>query len=64
MNCETANDLLEKLKNGELSEVLIKKEDFLSFRAQLVKREDFKHFHGVAKHGGVTVYSYLEEERS
>lgn len=64
MNHELAIELLDKLKTGELNEVTVKKEDFLSFREQLVKRPDFKHFHGTAKHGGITTYKYLQEERS
>lgn len=64
MNKELVNELLDKLKNGEISELTIKKEDFLSFREQLVSRNDFKHFRGIAKHGGLTIYHYLEDERS
>ncbi|WP_042349125.1 hypothetical protein [Bacillus massiliigorillae] len=64
MNKEQAEELLEKLKLGEISEFTVSKEDFLTFREQLVKRSDFKHFRGNAKHGGVTTYTYLEEARS
>ncbi|MBD3106922.1 hypothetical protein IEO70_00835 [Bacillus sp. AGMB 02131] len=64
MSIELANELLEKLSKGELSEIQVTKEDFLSFREQLVKREDFKHYRGIAKHGGLTTYVYLEEARS
>ncbi|MGN1402193.1 MAG: hypothetical protein ACI4XL_11910 [Bacillus sp. (in: firmicutes)] len=64
MNRETAIQLLEQLKAGELTEVRISKEDFLSFREQLVKREDFKHFRGDAQHGGETIYTYLKEPRN
>ncbi|MEH6940282.1 hypothetical protein [Bacillus sp. JJ722] len=64
MNKEEAKELLEKLKLGEISEFTVSKEDFLDFREQLVKRSDFKHFRGVAKHGGTTIYTYLEVARS
>ena len=64
MNKELANELLEKLANGDLSELHVTKEDFLSFREQLVKRRDFKHFKGIAKHEGLTTYVYLSEARS
>ncbi|MGM9928219.1 MAG: hypothetical protein ACI35P_09740 [Bacillus sp. (in: firmicutes)] len=64
MNKELANELLDKLKDGQLSEVTVQKEDFLVFREQLVNRADFKHFQGIAKHGGITSYKYMQEERS
>lgn len=64
MNQEMIVDLLEKLKSGEIPELTISKEDFLSFRVELVKRPDFKHFRGIAKHDGITTYTYLEEARS
>ena len=64
MDKNLAEELLEKLKNGELTEVKVEKEDFLSFREQLVRREDFKHFRGHAKHNGATVFTYMEEPRS
>lgn len=55
------NELLEKLKSGELSSITIEKEDFLDFRSRLIQREDFKHFRGAAFHHGTTVYTYTEE---
>lgn len=64
MNKELANELLEKLSKGDLSELQVTKEDFLDFREQLVKRKDFKHFQGIAKHNGLTTYVYLSEARS
>ena len=64
MNKELVNELLDKLSNGDLSELHVTKEDFLSFREQLVKRRDFKQFRGIAKHGGLTTYVYLSEARS
>ncbi len=56
--------ILEQLKKGELSSYKVKKEDFLGFRAVLVKHENFKHFRGEAKQGGDIIYTYLAEQRS
>lgn len=58
------NDILNKLQNGDLSEYYVKKEDFLPFRTVLVKRDDFKHFRGIAKRGGDVLYHYMAEARS
>jgi len=64
MNQEQIHSILQDLSNRKIEEVLIKKEDFLSFRAELVKRDDFKHFRGIAQHGGDVIYTYLDEPRS
>jgi hypothetical protein len=64
MTEEMANQILDKLKNGELEEYLIGRNDFLFFRQVLVKREDFKHFRGIAQRGGDVVYQYVAEARS
>jgi len=64
MQVDLVNELLDKLANRELTELTVSKEDFLSFRQELVKREDFKHFKGTAKHNGITIYTYLDEPRS
>jgi hypothetical protein len=64
MNAELVNEVLDKLRDGELSEYFVKKEDFLLFRQILVKREDFKHFRGIAQRGGDVLYRYLQEARS
>ncbi|MEH6938532.1 hypothetical protein V7056_11825 [Bacillus sp. JJ664] len=57
-------NLIEQLKNGEITQIMIKKEDFLTFRQIIVNREDFKHFRGIAQHGGDVIYTYIEEARS
>lgn len=59
-----AMKLLDDLRDGKISELFVKKEDFLPFRSVLVKRSDFKHFRGVAQHGGHVMYYYLKEPRS
>jgi hypothetical protein len=64
MNEQLAAEILDKLKNGELSEYRVDKEEFMEFRKVLVAREDFKHFRGIAKHDGVVVYQYKETARS
>ncbi|HZG70724.1 MAG TPA: hypothetical protein VEY51_04230 [Chondromyces sp.] len=64
MTKEEINRLLDELKNGQMEELSVTKEDFLTFRSVLVNREDFKHFHGIAQRGGGVVYTYNQEERS
>ncbi len=64
MTEELAIEILEKLKSGELEEYLVSKDEFFSFRQVLVKREDFKHYRGIAKRGGDVLYQYLQEPRS
>lgn len=61
---EEANEQLDALKKGEIDELVVEKEHFLLFQPLLVQREDFKHFRGIAKHGGKIVYRYLEAPRS
>jgi hypothetical protein len=57
-------EILNKLASGELNEYTVNKEDFLEFRTELVKRQDFKHFRGIAQHGGKVTYQYMEKPRS
>ncbi|RFU63471.1 hypothetical protein [Peribacillus glennii] len=59
-----ANEILDKLANRELEEYRISKEEFLAFRQFLVRRADFKHYRGIAQHGGDVIYRYLDEPRS
>lgn len=56
--------ILNKLRNKEIEEYLVEKEHFLAFREVLVRQEDFKHFRGIAGHGGIVVYTYVDEARS
>jgi len=55
---------MEMLKDREIEYLEISKEEFLSFREILVKREDFKYFSGNAMQGGKIVYTYLNNPRS
>jgi hypothetical protein len=61
---EMIQEILEKLKDGTLSEYFVSKVDFLAFREELVKREDFKHFRGIGQRGGDVIYQYQEIARS
>ncbi|MGR3763642.1 hypothetical protein [Rossellomorea sp. NS-SX7] len=56
--------MMDALRNKEVEEVRIEKDDFLSFRAVLVKQPDFKHFRGIAGHGGHIRYQYIDTPRS
>jgi hypothetical protein len=64
MDSTLINEILDKLKNGELHEYTVTKETFYQFREVLVNRKDFKHFRGIASHGGKVVYTYMEVPRS
>ncbi|WP_445506359.1 hypothetical protein [Niallia sp. 03190] len=57
-------EILEQLKSGDIEEITIEKQEFLSFREHLVKRDDFKHYFGIAERGGDVTYRYLKEPRS
>jgi hypothetical protein len=61
---DEAKEILDKLANRELEEYRITKEEFLTFRHFLTQRNDFKHFKGIAQHGGEVIYQYLDEPRS
>ncbi|CAM3482527.1 hypothetical protein [Cytobacillus oceanisediminis] len=64
MKEEHIQEVLDQLKEGIISEYYVSKEDFLPFRSVLVKREDFKHFRGIAQRGGHAIYHYLKSPRS
>lgn len=64
MDKEQAVRMLESLKNREVEEIFVSKQDFMAFREFLVKREDFKHFRGIAQRGGDVIFTYTEEARS
>lgn len=64
MKKEEAEKMLESLKNGEVSEIFVSKEDFLLFREVIVRREDFKFFRGIAQRGGDVIYQYMNTPRS
>ena len=60
----TYEQQLEQLKEGYISSLEVEKENFLEFRKGLIKREDFKHFRGIAKQGGIVIYTYEKDARS
>lgn len=64
METAAIEQVLNSLQSKEIDSFRVGKSDFLSFRAVLVKREDFKHFRGIAEIGGDVTYKYLEEARS
>lgn len=64
MNEQEAQSILDQLAKREIKEFKTTKENFMVFRKELVKREDFKHFHGNAMHNGEIIYTYLDEARS
>ncbi|MDQ0243900.1 hypothetical protein J2S09_001445 [Bacillus fengqiuensis] len=64
MEEQKAVELLQQLRSKEVKELRITKDQFLPFRQVLVKQEDFKHFRGIAGHGGGVIYHYLDEARS
>ncbi|MDQ0208885.1 hypothetical protein [Alkalicoccobacillus murimartini] len=58
MTEEMAKEILEQLKNGDISEYRVEKADFLAFQPALFNIKEFKNFRGAAKHGGAIVYTY------
>lgn len=64
MEEQQALELLQQLRNKDVKELHVTKDQFLPFRQVLVKQEDFKHFRGIAGHGGGVIYHYLDEPRS
>jgi hypothetical protein len=60
----TYEQQLEDLKEGNVTSITIEKGSFLEFREVLVLREDFKHFRGIAKQGGIVIYTYEKSARS
>ncbi|MFC4320526.1 hypothetical protein [Litchfieldia salsa] len=64
MNEEFITEIFNKLRDKELNEYRVSKKEFLAFRKVLVERDDFKHFRGIALHGGEVIYTFLDEARS
>ncbi|MFY4776764.1 hypothetical protein [Metabacillus sp. RGM 3146] len=64
MDKEVVHNILNQLKEKEINNYYVSKEEFLNFREVLVKRDDFKHFRGIGQRGGAVVYQYLDIPRS
>ncbi|MGV2940976.1 hypothetical protein AB5I83_15360 [Mesobacillus sp. LC4] len=64
MDKDQAITMLESLKNREVEEIFVAKQDFMAFREFLVKRDDFKHFRGIAQRGGDVIFTYVDQARS
>lgn len=64
MEVNEIENILNQLKENEISEYRVSKEDFFTFQPVLLKRDDFKHFAGNAQRGGDIIFTYLAEERS
>ncbi|MGD7043487.1 hypothetical protein [Jeotgalibacillus proteolyticus] len=64
MTEDRMKEMLNDLRNGEIAKLEISKEDFQSFREQIVAQPDFKHFRGIAQRNGHVLYEYLEDPRS
>jgi len=58
------NAMLDELKNGQIDSIDVDKNEFYALREIIIKREDFKHFRGIAKQGGAISYVYSSEGRS
>ena len=51
-------DLLDKLQNGEIEEIVIERDDFFVFREVWINREDRTSFVGEAGLNGKIIYRY------
>ncbi|GCF95425.1 hypothetical protein NRIC_33160 [Enterococcus florum] len=49
---------IQQLRNGDISEFTVTRDDFFLFREVWLKQEDRKCFRGIAGHDGVIVYVY------
>jgi hypothetical protein len=64
MSQHNIEQIVDKLRKREIEEYLVSKEDFLAFREVIVRENDFKHFRGIAQHGGAVTYTYMDKQRS
>ncbi|MEC2073400.1 hypothetical protein [Alkalihalophilus marmarensis] len=51
-------DVIEDLRNGSRVSYQVSREDFMSFRSELIKCEDFQSFRGNAQVGGSVIFTY------
>jgi len=53
--------IIEQLRNGEISNYYVPKENFMIFRKVLIEQEDYKKFRGIAQRGGDVIYEYIAD---
>lgn len=58
MTSEEANMILDQLKNGDITEYRVPRDEFMTFRAEMIKRDDKKAYRGTAKVGGDVSFVY------
>ncbi|MGX7195372.1 hypothetical protein [Enterococcus olivae] len=56
-------DFLEKLKLGEIQEIVVERDDFFVFREAWLARSDRTEFVGEAGLNGKIIYRYLEKKK-
>ena len=56
-------DLLDKLKKGEIEEIVVEKETFFTFREVWIDREDRTSFVGEAGLNGKIIYRYEADSK-
>lgn len=61
LNKEDVEEIFEKLRNGEIEQYEVTKEEFLEFREVLMKQKDKEQIRGEAKKGGGVVYTHVKE---
>ncbi|KEF39084.1 hypothetical protein M670_01471 [Schinkia azotoformans MEV2011] len=61
LNKEEIEEIIEKLRNGEIKQYEVTKEEFMEFREVLIKQKDKEQIRGEAKKGGVVVYTHVNE---
>ncbi|RSK26742.1 hypothetical protein EJF36_07630 [Bacillus sp. HMF5848] len=64
MDEETIQSKLDELRDGKIKQLHVTKDEFMMYRKYIVNRSDFKHFRGIAQHGGNVLYEYSETPRS
>ncbi|GAF13013.1 hypothetical protein JCM19046_62 [Bacillus sp. JCM 19046] len=58
MDKEQAEQIIQQLRNKELDQYKVAKEDFPVFRETLISQDDIKDFRGNAQHFGAIIYTY------
>lgn len=61
MNKGDIEAIIEKLRNGEIEQYEVTKEEFPEFREVLIKQTDKEKIRGEAKKGGGVIYTHVKE---